>query len=102
MESSETPVPIYRTQRCLKVRPRERAFKQFKSPVLNVLIGDWRLRKYSGQLPASRRDVPDSGPDKVALQQVFLQTLRFSPSTTFHRSSSVPSHSDLLITEGKA
>ena len=24
--------------RCLKVKPRERAFKQFKSPVLNVLI----------------------------------------------------------------
>ena len=23
--------------RCLKVKPRERAFKQFKSPVLNVL-----------------------------------------------------------------
>ena len=24
--------------RCLKVKPRERAFKQFKSPVLKVLI----------------------------------------------------------------
>ena len=25
--------------RCLKVKPRERAFKQYKSPVLNVLNG---------------------------------------------------------------
>ena len=32
--------------RCLKVKPRERAFKQFKSPVLNVLMNLHR----SGQI----------------------------------------------------
>ena len=30
--------PYIQDARCLKVKPRERAFKQFKSPVLNVLI----------------------------------------------------------------
>ena len=37
MESIETLVPIYKRRRCLKVKPRERAFKQFKSLVLSVL-----------------------------------------------------------------
>ena len=36
--------PYIEDARCLKVKPRERAFKQFKSPVHNVLIRSVTLR----------------------------------------------------------
>ena len=35
---------------CLKVKPRERAFKQFKSHVLNVLISEQKLMYYENNM----------------------------------------------------
>ena len=40
---------------CLKVKPRERAFKQFKSPVLNVLRELIQDVKYEDQLSEVRK-----------------------------------------------
>ena len=34
---------VYRNLNSLGIKPRERAFKQFKSPVLNVLTDTWKL-----------------------------------------------------------
>jgi hypothetical protein len=44
MDSSETPV-LYTGRTVLKVKPRERAFKQFKSPVLSVLKGRMKVER---------------------------------------------------------
>ena len=45
--------PYIEDARCLKVKPRERAFKRFKSPVLNVLkLNDDILKHLTVFMPA--------------------------------------------------
>ena len=45
--------------RCLKVKPRERAFKQFKSPVLNVLrLSDFMTTAQEGGKVVSLTHLP--------------------------------------------
>ena len=69
--------------RCLKVKPRERAFKQFKSPVLNVLNTFFTLLS-SDIIPTCRnnRNLPFSGSQHSFINSWLLQNLHMTFSLT--------------------
>ena len=54
--------------RCLKVKARERAFKQFKSPVLNVLKRGIILSWIVGKIHCSKERAADRATTDVSLQ----------------------------------
>ena len=96
--------------RCLRIKPRERAFKQFKSPVLNVLIANIKHRKPSNfpnqpfpfyyQPFHSSTHVERNNPLLVSATQTLLQSNRWllTPDDAAHCGTRIGNAQPICVT----